>query len=281
MAETRTTELRRPRTPRVGDVIRGTQVDGQSFHDRVIGEVLNCSAGLVAWRQPGIQGDLRAVDCDMLTWDDYERCWRFSDDPVPARRQFAGQSATFAVVDDPVQPDTLPSTHVVASSPGTLQGWTQAFFAAASKPPLPSGDQSVAATGGAHPSAAWAASSSTPLEDLQAARDRLIPQGDSRPTAAQFDRLLALHALSDQERAFVRAALEPDAPGDLFAVVADWLEEQGRPVHARFRESEAVRAERERCFAAVEDVYRHSLGADRRAGLQAALCAIWGGEATP
>lgn len=74
------------------------------------------------------------------------------------------------------------------------------------------------------------------------------------PTAAQFDRLLALLSLTPQERAFVRAALEPGAEADLFDVVADYLEESGRPAHARFRESEAVRQEREACLATVQSV---------------------------
>lgn len=74
------------------------------------------------------------------------------------------------------------------------------------------------------------------------------------PTAAQFDRLLALLSLTPQERAFVRAALELDAEADLFDVVADYLEESGRPVSARFREGEAVRQEREACLVAVQGV---------------------------
>lgn len=144
----------------------------------------------------------------------------------------------------------------------------------------------------------WGTSNSNPLADLQTAQQAilgtagtqgLLPRGkvkdawgeilrrspeDTVATAAQFARLLALLSLTPQERAFVQAALEPDAPGDLFAVLADYLEEQGRPVHARFREGEAVRAERQACYHAVRDRMPTALGAERRRGLDEALAAI-------
>lgn len=51
---------------------------------------------------------------------------------------------------------------------------------------------------------------------------------EDRPLRACFERLLALLALSAQERAFVRAALEGEEGRALWLVVADWLEEHGR-----------------------------------------------------
>jgi hypothetical protein len=54
---------------------------------------------------------------------------------------------------------------------------------------------------------------------------------------AQIDRLIGLQLLTEDERAFVRAALQPGQGRDFFLVLADYLEEQGRQAASeRFRQ---------------------------------------------
>lgn len=48
------------------------------------------------------------------------------------------------------------------------------------------------------------------------------------PTMAQFERLLSFLDLTDEERSFVRAALNDPENVDFFCVLADYLEEKGR-----------------------------------------------------
>jgi uncharacterized protein (TIGR02996 family) len=51
----------------------------------------------------------------------------------------------------------------------------------------------------------------------------------SGPTEDQFERLLAILSLTEEERAFVRAGLKDNAE---WAVFADWLEERARHAEA-------------------------------------------------
>lgn len=59
---------------------------------------------------------------------------------------------------------------------------------------------------------------------------------DVAPNEAQMGRLIELLNLSDEERALIRAALTQGVGKDLWSVLADYLEEQGKPESARFRE---------------------------------------------
>jgi len=66
----------------------------------------------------------------------------------------------------------------------------------------------------------------------------------SGPTTEQFDRLLALLALTEEERAFVRAAVADPQDKSLFAVLADYLEEQNMAKEAlHFRKLRASQTE--------------------------------------
>ncbi len=62
-----------------------------------------------------------------------------------------------------------------------------------------------------------------------------ITAGKGIPSQAQFERLLKLLALSDGERGFVQAALAVEPDKDVWAEIADYLEERQHKEAERFR----------------------------------------------